>query len=118
MGFKSTGQKLWCHKCCIGEFIRDQFDFIAYGFVTPVIDISGVTLYVISMVYQCNYKPCRLRCKANNGELYHQIPSNKRKGYPVDPQLVVNNEIYLTCTVTKLMEKNLHAYSNDNISVG
>jgi len=79
-GLNLPGKKLWCHKCGLGEFIKDQFDFIANRFVTPVIDISGVTSYAISMIYECNYKPCRLRCKANNGELYHQIPINESKG--------------------------------------
>ena len=28
-GLNLPGKKLWCHKCGLGEFIKDQFDFIA-----------------------------------------------------------------------------------------
>ena len=104
-GLNLPGKKLWCQKCGLGEFVKDQFYFIANDFATPVIDISRVTSYAISMIYKCNY--CKLRCKANSGKLFHQILLNERKGYPVDPRYPVDNEIHLTRTVTKLMEKNL-----------
>ena len=109
-GLNLPGQKLWCKKCGIGEFIKQQFDFVTHGFATPLCDISGVTSYAISMNYRCNH--CGKTSKANDGELYHQIPFHLRQGYPVDSRYAIRNEMHLTLTSTRIMEKLLLTYSN------
>ena len=106
--FKSF--KCPCEDCNDGLMKRGFWDFATHGVLTPIQHVDGSTAYSINRQYKCN--KCGFTCKANDGRLFHQLPSYYRRAYPVDPRYAVNYQIHLSKSASQLVEKLMLTYGN------
>ena len=105
------GENLQCFHCNNGDLISQQYDY-CHGYLTPIFDLDGTTSYAASMTYKCNNGYCGQTCKAADGRVFHQLPFHIWKGYPVDLKHAVKQEVHLSLSATRVMEKLMVTHGN------